>query len=136
MITRAQHGLPAVGEILVPFMHSYFVEGWMRGSHWGPIMPVRLRDSKCTVFDGPPRLVALGFQVANGKIACDDDGQPMIADLFDDPAFALARHEAVEYASMLRRMGEFEPARLGPEEMEYTTLQQVIHKLKGRFKPA
>lgn len=136
MITRAQHGLPAVGEILVPFMHSYLVEGWMRGSHWGPIMPVRLRDSKCTVFDGPPRLVALGFQVANGKIACDDDGQPMIADLFDDPAFALARHEAVEYASMLRRMGEFEPARLGPEEMEYTTLQQVLEKLKGRFKPA
>ncbi|MCJ7559392.1 fructose-1,6-bisphosphatase, partial [Candidatus Bathyarchaeota archaeon] len=39
MITRAQHGLPAVGEILVPFMHSYFVQGWMRGSHWGPLMP-------------------------------------------------------------------------------------------------
>jgi fructose 1,6-bisphosphate aldolase/phosphatase len=136
MITRAQHGLPAVGEILVPFMHSYLVQGWMRGSHWGPIMPVRLRDSKCTVFDGPPRLVALGFQVANGKIACDDDGRPMIADMFDDPAFALARHEAVEYAAMLRRMGEFEPARLGPEEMEYTTLQQVLQKLKGRFKPA
>lgn len=99
-------------------------------------MPVRLRDSKCTVFDGPPRLVALGFQVANGKIACDDDGQPMITDMFDDPAFALARREAVDYAAMLRRMGEFEPARLGPEEMEYTTLQQVLKKLKGRFKPA
>lgn len=27
MITRGQHGLPAVGEILVPFMHSYLVEG-------------------------------------------------------------------------------------------------------------
>jgi fructose 1,6-bisphosphate aldolase/phosphatase len=59
----------------------------------------------------------------------------MIADLFDDPAFALARHEALEYASMLRRMGEFEPARLGPEEMEYTTLQQTLEKLKERFKP-
>jgi fructose 1,6-bisphosphate aldolase/phosphatase len=55
---------------------------------------------------------------------------------FDDPAFALARHEAVEYASMLRRMGECEPARLGPEEMEYTTLQRVLQKLRGRFKPA
>ena len=78
----------------------------------------------------------MGFQVADGKIACDDDRQPMIADLFDDPAFALARHEAIEYASMLRRMGEFEPARLGLEEMEYTTLQQVLKRLKGRFKPA
>lgn len=136
MIIRGQHGLPAVGEILVPFMNSYLVEGWMRGSHWGPIMPVGLKDSKCTAFDGPPRLVALGFQVANGEIANDDDGKPMIADLFDDPAFAQARREAVTYASMLRRMGEFEPARLGPEEMEYTTLRQVLAKLKERFKPA
>jgi len=136
MITRAQHGLPAVGEILVPFMHSYLVEGWMRGSHWGPIMPVGLKDSKCTAFDGPPRLVALGFQVSNGKIACDDTGKPMIADMFDDPAFDIARREAQELACTLRRMGEFEPARLGPEEMEYTTLQQTLEKLKERFKPA
>jgi fructose 1,6-bisphosphate aldolase/phosphatase len=99
-------------------------------------MPVGLKDSRCTAFDGPPRLVALGFQVANGEIACDEDGKPMIAGLFDDPAFALARHEAMQYASMLRRMGEFEPARLGPEEMEYTTLRQVLAKLKERFKPA
>jgi len=55
-------------------------------------MPVGLKDSKCTAFDGPPRLIALGFQVANGKIANDDDGKPMIAALFDDPAFALARN--------------------------------------------
>jgi fructose 1,6-bisphosphate aldolase/phosphatase len=136
MITRAQHGLPAVGEILEPFMHSYLVEGWMRGSHWGPIMPVGLKDSKCTVFDGPPRMVALGLQISNGEIACDDDGEPMIADLFEDPAFDMARQEALEYGAMLRRMGEFEPARLGPEEMEYTTLGQVLDKLKERFKPA
>ncbi len=136
MLVRAQHGLPAVGEILVPFMHSYLVEGWMRGSHWGPIMPVGLKDSKCTLFDGPPRMVALGFQVSNGKIAADDNGKPMIADMFDDPAFALARREAIEYGAMLRRMGEFEPARLGPEEMEYTTIHQVLEKLKERFKPA
>jgi len=136
MIIRAQHGLPAVGEILVPFMHSYFVEGWMRGSHWGPIMPVGLKDAKCTVFDGPPRIVALGFQVVNGKIANDDDGKPMIADLFDDPAFSLARKEAIKQAVVFRRMGEFEPARLNPQEMEYTTLQLVLEKLKERFKPA
>jgi fructose 1,6-bisphosphate aldolase/phosphatase len=135
MVVRAQHGLPAVGEVLAPFMHTYFVMGWMRGSHWGPIMPVGLKASKCTVFDGPPRIVALGFQVSNGGIASDDDGNPMIADLFDDPAFALARHEAVKEGTTLRRMGEFEPARLGPEEMEYTTIQQVLQKLDKRFLP-
>jgi fructose 1,6-bisphosphate aldolase/phosphatase len=136
MIVRGQHGLPAIGEILVPFVHTYLVEGWMRGSHWGPIMPVSMKYSKCTAFDGPPRLVALGFQVSNGQIACDDDGKPMIADMFDDPAFDLARKEAVKVGSMLRRMGEFEPARLGPEEMEYTTLPQVLKRLKERFEPA
>lgn len=135
MISRAQHGLPAVGEVLAPFMHSYFVQGWMRGSHWGPLMPVGLKDSKCTAFDGPPRIVALGFQVANGKIACGDEGEPLIADLFDDPAFSLAREESVKNACMLRRMGEFEPARLSAEDMEYTTIQQVLQKMEQRFQP-
>src|SRR4030067_576766 len=135
MITRAQHGLPAVGEILAPFMHSYFVKGWMRGSHWGPIMPVGLKSSKCTVFDGPPRIVALGFQVANGKISCDDEGNPLIADMFDDPAFSVARREAVDNAVMLRRMGEFDPARVSEEAMAYTTLKQVMERVGGRFKP-
>ncbi|MEM2098965.1 MAG: fructose-1,6-bisphosphate aldolase/phosphatase [Candidatus Bathyarchaeia archaeon] len=135
MITRAQHGLPAVGELLAPFMHSYLVQGWMRGSHWGPLMPVGLRASKCTAFDGPPRIVALGFQVSDGRIASDEEGKPLIADLFDDPAFALARHEAMQSACMLRRMGEFEPARLGAEEMEYTTIHQVLAKLGERFRP-
>ncbi|MEM2912239.1 MAG: fructose-1,6-bisphosphate aldolase/phosphatase [Candidatus Bathyarchaeia archaeon] len=135
MIVRAQHGLPAVGEILAPLMHSYLVAGWMRGSHWGPLMPVGLKDARCTLFDGPPRVVALGFQVVDGSIASDDDGRPMIADLFADPAFAMARQEALKYASMLRRMGEFEPARLSVDAMEYTTLPQVLEKLKKRFKP-
>ena len=133
MIVRGQHGLPAVGEILAPFMHTYLVMGWMRGSHWGPLMPVGLKASKCTAFDGPPRIVALGFQVGNGEISGDDD-KPMIADLFDDPAFSIARHEAVSVGNTLRRMGEFEPARLGPEEMEYTTIQQVLQKLGKRFR--
>ena len=98
-------------------------------------MPVGLKASKCTVFDGPPRMVALGFQVANGQISCDDEGNPIIADMFDDPAFALARREAMQNACTLRNMGEFEPARLSSEEMEYTTIQQVLGKLGKRFKP-
>lgn len=135
MIVRAQHGLPAVGEILAPFMHSYLVAGWMRGSHWGPLMPVGIKDARCTLFDGPPRLVALGLQIADGAIASDDEGKPLIADMFADPAFDMARQEALQYASMMRRMGEFEPARLSVESMEYTTLPMILEKLKDRFKP-
>jgi len=135
-LVRAQHGLPAVGEILVPFLHTYFVEGWMRGSHWGPLMPVSLSDSKCTVFDGPPRMVAIGFQICNGRIASDSSDTPMVEDLFNDPAFEMARREAVEMAGVLRRMGEFQPARLSEEAMEYTTLPRILEKLKSRFQPA
>jgi fructose 1,6-bisphosphate aldolase/phosphatase len=97
-------------------------------------MPVGLKDSKCTVFDGPPRIVCLGIQVSNGKIASDDDGKPLIVDIFDDPGFDLARREALDLASHLRRMGEFEPARLGPQAMEYTTLPDVLKQLEPRFK--
>ena len=134
-MVRAQSGLPAVGEVLAPFIHTYLVAGWMRGSHWGPFMPVGLKDSRCTLFDGPPRIVALGIQVCNGRIAEDDDGKPMFVDFFDDPAFDLARKEALDLAAALRRMGEFQPARLGEEAMEYTTLTETLERLKSRFKP-
>jgi fructose 1,6-bisphosphatase len=35
----------------------------------------------------------------------------------------------------MRNMGEFEPARLSAEDMEYTTIQKVLRKLGDRFKP-
>jgi fructose 1,6-bisphosphate aldolase/phosphatase len=133
-LVRGQSGFPAMGEITAPLLHTYLVAGWMRGSHWGPFMPVGLKDSRCTVFDGPPRIVALGVQIADGRLVSDDEGNPLIADIFADPAFDLARREALELASHLRRMGEFEPARLGPGAMEYTTLPQVLKQLEPRFK--
>nr|WP_309493759.1 fructose-1,6-bisphosphate aldolase/phosphatase [Candidatus Hecatella orcuttiae] len=126
-IVRAQHGLPAVGEVLEPFAFPHIVAGWMRGSHHGPLMPVSLRYAQCTRFDGPPRVVGLGFQVHNALL----EGP---VDLFDDPAFDLAREEASRVADYLRRHGPFMPHRLGPEEMEYTTLPKVLEKLKDRFK--
>jgi len=94
-----------------------------------------MKSSKCTVFDGPPRIVAIGFQVADGRISSDNDGVPITADLFDDPGFALARREAMQNACILRNMGEFETARLSAEDMEYTTIQKVLGKLGERFKP-
>ncbi|MEM2444009.1 MAG: fructose-1,6-bisphosphate aldolase/phosphatase, partial [Sulfolobales archaeon] len=126
-VVRAQSGFPAVGEILEPFATPHLVAGWMRGSHYGPIMPVPLRYSKCTRFDGPPRIVALGFQVKDAKLVGP-------ADLFDDPAFDNSRRTAEVVADYIRRMGPFMPHRLGPEEMEYTTLPEVLERLKDRFK--
>jgi fructose 1,6-bisphosphate aldolase/phosphatase len=127
MIVRCQSGLPAVGEVLEPFSMAYMVTGWMRGSHWGPFMPVSVPDANPTRFDGPPRVVALGFQIANGTLIGPRD-------MFADVSYDLARQQANEMANYIRRHGPFEPQRLPLADMEYTTLPQVLKKLKDKFK--
>jgi fructose 1,6-bisphosphate aldolase/phosphatase len=125
-IVRAQHGLPAVGEVLEAFAFPHLVAGWMRGSHYGPLMPVPMRYAKVTRFDGPPRLIALGWNISRGRLIGP-------VDLFDDVAFDETRRLAQLIAEYIRRHGPFMPHRLGPEEMEYTTLPSVLEKLKDRF---
>ena len=125
-IVRCQSGLPAVGEALEPFANPHLVSGWMRGSHSGPLMPVSLNNATPTRFDGPPRVVALGFQMCNGKFIGPQD-------FFADIAFDNARQKANDLANYLRRLGPFEPHRLGLDEMEYTTMPSVMDKLKDRF---
>ncbi len=134
MVIRVQAGLPAMGEVLVPFGFPHLVAGFSRGSHYGPLLPVALRDAKCTLFDGPPRIVALGFNVTGGKLIGLAGNEP--ADLFDDRAFDRARAVGNDMVDYIRRHGEFMPARVGPEEMEYTTLPQILEKLGSRFRPA
>jgi len=125
-IVRSQSGLPALGEVLEAFAFPHLVAGWMRGSHNGPMMPVSMEDATPTRFDGPPRVVGLGFQVADGRL-----NGPV--DLFKDKSFDLTRKKSMEIAEYMRRHGPFEPHRLPPAEMEYTTLPKVLEKLKGRF---
>jgi len=125
-IVRCQGEFPAVGEVLEPFASPILVEGWMRGSHMGPLMPVSVADSTPSRFDGPPRVIALGFQLANGKLVGPRD-------MFEDKAFDLARVKSNEMADLMRRHGPFEPHRLPLDEMEYTTLPGVMKKLSKRF---
>ena len=56
------------------------------------------------------------------------------ADLFGDPTYDRARQIANEITDYMRQHGPFMPYRLGPEEVEYTTLPEVLQKLKDRFK--
>jgi fructose 1,6-bisphosphate aldolase/phosphatase len=100
----------------------------MRGSHVGPFMPVSIPDSIPTRFDGPPRVVACGFQLANGMLIGPRD-------MFADKSFDNARQKALDAADYMRAHGPFEPHRLPLDEMEYTTMPQVMNKLKDRFKP-
>ncbi|MGI6632158.1 MAG: fructose-1,6-bisphosphate aldolase/phosphatase [Bacillota bacterium] len=128
LIVRCQSGMPAVGEALEPFSRPHLVAGWMRGSHQGPLMPCGVEQAIPTRFDGPPRVMALGFQICNGKLVGPQD-------FFADVAYDRARQMANEIADYLRGLGPFEPHRLGLEELEYTTLPDVMKKLAGRLIP-
>lgn len=127
-VVRCQGVFPAVGEVLEPFTFPAIVEGWMRGSHQGPWMPCANKDANPSRFDGPPRVSALGFQIANGTLIGPRD-------MFDDPGFDEARHQANLVADYLRRHGPWEPHRLPLEEMEYTTMPAVAKKLSDRWQP-
>jgi fructose 1,6-bisphosphate aldolase/phosphatase len=98
----------------------------MRGSHNGPLMPCAQDDAVCSRFDGPPRLVGLGFNMSNGTLH-----GPL--DMFKDSVWDFQRRKAAEIADYMRRMGPFEPQRLPLAEMEYTTLPKVLKDLSDRF---
>jgi fructose 1,6-bisphosphate aldolase/phosphatase len=100
----------------------------MRGSHHAPLMPVSLPAAHPSRFDGPPRVVCLGFQIKDGRLIGPRD-------MFDDPGFDRARDQANEVMDYLRRHGPFEPHRLGLDEMEYTTMPSVGARLSDRWQP-
>jgi len=126
LIVRCQSGLPAVGEVLEPFAFAHSVAGCMRGSHHAPLMPVAVDDAHPSRFDGPPRVVALGLQIHEGRL-----GRPR--DLFADPAFDRARQQANEVMDYLRRHGPFEPHRLPLDDLEYTTMAHLEKQLADRW---
>jgi len=127
LIVRCQAGFPAVGEALEPFAFPHIVEGWMRGSHHGPLMPVPFHHATPSRFDGPPRVIAAGFQLSEGNLIGP-------VDLFNDPSFDEARRRCNDIANYLRQHGPFEPHRLGLQDLEYTTMDELMKKMKGRFK--
>ncbi|NMA70852.1 MAG: fructose 1,6-bisphosphatase, partial [Firmicutes bacterium] len=129
MIIRAQSGFPAVGEILEAFARPPLVGGWMRGSHVGPLLPVSFQDRAVSRFDGPPRVTCYGFQLNRGRLVGPRD-------LLGDVAFDRARRVALEMAEMMRSQGPFEPHRLPLDEMEYTSMPQIMARVQDRFQPA
>ena len=128
MIVRTQSGLPAVGEALEPFAFPHTVAGCMRGSHHAPLMPVALPHAHPARFDGPPRVVCVGYQLKDGRLGEHRD-------MFDDPSFDGARQQCNQIMDYFRRHGPFEPHRLPVDEMEYTTMPSVAERLAGRWQP-
>jgi fructose 1,6-bisphosphate aldolase/phosphatase len=98
----------------------------MRGSHHGPLMPCAVEDATPSAFDGPPRVVALGFQIHDARLVGPRD-------MFADVAFDRARRIALDVADYLRRHGPFEPHRLPMDELEYTTMPALMKDLASRW---
>lgn len=125
-LVRSQSGLPAMGEILEAWSWPFLAAGWNRGSHNGPVLPVTMDSNRVGRFDGPPRVFGLGFQVRDARLVGP-------VDLFDDPSFEPVRRQAAELADYMRRHGPFEPHRLPMDEMEYTTMPELMAKVKDRW---
>lgn len=124
-LARVQSQFPATGEILSPYAIGHFVAGTMRGSHVGPLMPVKA-NSITTYFDGPPVVCGLAFSMHNGKLT-----EP--ADCFDTPFWDHVRDKVAEKAIDLRRQGFSGPAMLPIAELEYGGITERLNKLDSKF---
>jgi len=125
MIVRTQKDFPATGEILSPYTIGHFVAGFMRGSHNGPLMPVK-KNSHISFFDGPPVVSCLAFSVKNGKLT-----EPV--DCFDHPYWDWVRDKISQKAQEIRRQGFFGNAMLPMSELEYTGVMESLKKLEKKF---
>jgi fructose 1,6-bisphosphate aldolase/phosphatase len=124
-LVRAQGNFPATGEILSPYRLAHYVAGTMRGSHNGPLMPVKL-NSSVSFFDGPPVVSCAGFCVHNGKFT-------EVADLFDHPFWDWVRNNAAQKAAEIRAQGFSGPAMLPYAELEYGGVVDKMNRLDKRF---
>jgi fructose 1,6-bisphosphate aldolase/phosphatase len=126
MLVRVQGAFPATGEVLSPFNIGHFVAGFMRGSHTGPLMPVK-RNSSISFFDGPPVVSCLAFCVHNGKFT-----EP--ADAFDHPYWDHIREKVARKATEIREQGFSGAAMLPYSELEYGGIVEKMKKLDTQFK--
>jgi fructose 1,6-bisphosphate aldolase/phosphatase len=126
MLVRVQKNFPATGEVLAPFGMAPYVNGFMRGSHVGPFMPVP-HGTGTSYFDGPPLVSCLGFCVHDGRLT-----EPM--DLFAHPFWDTVRAHASEKALEMRRQGFSGAAMLPYSELEYGGIVKILNQLETRFK--
>ncbi len=125
MLVRAQGIFPATGEILSPFTLAHYVSGFMRGSHHGPLKPVKVNGG-LSFFDGPPIVSACAFNVKNGKFTT-------FIDCFADQFWDTIRNKANQKALYIREQGFSGPAMLEDKELEYGGITDKLDRLKGRF---
>ncbi len=124
-LVRVQGDFPAAGEILEPYAIGHYVDGGMRGSHNGPLMPV-LTGTTASYFDGPPMVSCLMFSIHEGRLTGPIDA-------FAHPFWEYVRNRVSEKAVEIRQQGFFEPAMLPCTELEYGGISERLAKLEERF---
>lgn len=126
MLCRVQGEFPATGEIVEPYSIGHFVAGFMRGSHNGPLMPVK-QNSTISYFDGPP--------VVSGAAYCVHEGRfTEMVDLFDHPLWDHVREKISRKALEIREQGFSGAAMLEYSELEYGGIVERMKKIDSRFK--
>jgi fructose 1,6-bisphosphate aldolase/phosphatase len=126
MLVRVQGEFPATGEVLAPFAKGHLVAGFMRGSHNGPLMPVKQNEA-ISFFDGPPVVSCAAFCVHEGKLT-------EVADAFDHPFWNYIRDRVSQKALDIREQGFSGPAMLGYNELEYGGIVEKLKEIDKRFK--
>ncbi|MDO8592630.1 MAG: fructose-1,6-bisphosphate aldolase/phosphatase [bacterium] len=124
-LVRVQKTFPATGEILSPYQIGHYVAGFMRGSHTGPLMPVK-QNTCISYFDGPPVVSCAAYSMHNGKLT-----EP--ADAFDHALWDHVRGKVSAKAIELRQQGFFGPAMLPYSELEYGGIVEKMKELEARF---
>lgn len=125
MLTRVQGAFPATGEVLSPYQIGPFVAGFMRGSHNGPLTPIRM-NSNISFFDGPPVVSCAAYCVHEGRLTSPQDA-------FDHPFWDSVRDHISQKASDIRRQGFFGNAMLPFSELEYGGIVKKLDELEKRF---
>lgn len=126
MLVRVQGAFPATGEVLAPYNIGHYVAGFMRGSHYGPLMPVRM-NSSISYFDGPPVVCCQAFCVHQGKFT-----EP--ADAFDHPYWDWVRNKVAQKATDIRQQGFSGAAMLSYSELEYGGIVDKMKRLDQAFR--
>ncbi len=126
MLVRVQGDFPATGEVLAPYNIGHYVAGFMRGSHVGPLMPVKI-NSQVSYFDGPPIVSCHAFCVHDCKFT-----EPV--DAFDHPLWDYVRNKVARKAIELREQGFSGAAMLPYSELEYGGIVERMEKLDKQFK--
>jgi fructose 1,6-bisphosphate aldolase/phosphatase len=124
-LVRVQGDFPATGEVLSPYRLGHLVAGSMRGSHTGPLMPVR-QNTAVSFFDGPPQVSCAAFCVHDGKLT-------EAADTFDHPFWDHVRARVARKAIDIREQGFSGAAMLPYSELEYGGVVEKLERLETRF---